>query len=54
MSCPICAKVSAKEFSPFCSERCKMVDLGKWLIGSYTVPVVEMDDVELPEEGDGE
>ncbi|NUR57025.1 MAG: DNA gyrase inhibitor YacG [Acidobacteria bacterium] len=23
---------------PFCSERCKMADLGKWLGGEYRVP----------------
>ena len=48
MTCPICKKPPTKPFTPFCSERCKMVDLNKWFTGSYTVPVVEMDD--LPEE----
>lgn len=24
---------------PFCSERCKMADLGQWLTGTYRVPV---------------
>lgn len=28
---------------PFCSERCKLVDLGRWLDGKYQVPVVEED-----------
>jgi endogenous inhibitor of DNA gyrase (YacG/DUF329 family) len=23
---------------PFCSERCKMADLGRWLSGDYSVP----------------
>lgn len=32
---------------PFCSERCKLVDLGRWLDGKYQIPVVE------PDEGDG-
>ena len=41
--CPICAKaftVSQREDAPhrpFCSERCKMVDLGRWLDGTYKV-----------------
>jgi uncharacterized protein len=26
---------------PFCSERCKMADLGRWLAGGYSIPVVE-------------
>jgi uncharacterized protein len=24
---------------PFCSERCKMADLGQWLSGAYSIPV---------------
>ncbi len=38
-SCPICRKAVAKEneFVPFCSERCKMVDLGRWFRGEYVV-----------------
>jgi endogenous inhibitor of DNA gyrase (YacG/DUF329 family) len=26
------------EWKPFCSERCKMADLGRWLSGDYRVP----------------
>jgi len=43
--CPICKKPveppSANERSsfPFCSERCKLIDLGRWLDGKYQVPV---------------
>jgi uncharacterized protein len=36
--CPICGKPSAPSLRPFCSERCKQVDLGRWLSGSYAVP----------------
>lgn len=25
-------------FRPFCSERCKMADLGRWLSGEYRIP----------------
>lgn len=49
MSCPICDKPSIKDYKPFCSERCKMVDLGKWVTGAYAVPAVELDDVNLDE-----
>ncbi len=41
--CPICHQtitVAAKEQAPhrpFCSKRCKMVDLGRWLDGTYKV-----------------
>ena len=24
-------------YRPFCSERCKMVDLGRWLDGTYKI-----------------
>lgn len=36
--CPICRQTGewfSKPFGPFCSERCKMVDLGKWLGEEY-------------------
>ena len=26
---------------PFCSERCRQIDLGAWAAGEYRVPVVE-------------
>ena len=29
---------------PFCSERCKMADLGRWLQGDYRVPAPPADD----------
>ena len=25
-------------YRPFCSERCKLVDLGRWLDGGYALP----------------
>jgi endogenous inhibitor of DNA gyrase (YacG/DUF329 family) len=28
---------------PFCSERCKLIDLGQWATEKYRVPVVEQD-----------
>lgn len=31
---------------PFCSERCKLVDLGRWLDGQYQVPVAPDDEDE--------
>jgi endogenous inhibitor of DNA gyrase (YacG/DUF329 family) len=40
--CPECAAPAeqdrANRWRPFCSERCKMIDLSKWLDGSYVVP----------------
>lgn len=37
-SCPICGKAEAAEFKPFCSARCRDVDLNRWLSGSYAIP----------------
>jgi endogenous inhibitor of DNA gyrase (YacG/DUF329 family) len=40
--CPICHKRAAPRTEnrafPFCSPRCKQVDLGKWLDEEYRVP----------------
>lgn len=41
MKCPKCGKpVEWKDnpFRPFCSERCKLVDLGNWVNEEYRVP----------------
>jgi uncharacterized protein len=39
--CPICGKLAADPFKPFCSKRCADVDLNRWLSGVYAVPVGE-------------
>jgi uncharacterized protein len=39
--CRICKKPSLQKFHPFCSNRCAQIDLGKWLGGSYAVPVAD-------------
>jgi len=36
--CPNCGKPSQIEFRPFCSGRCKDVDLAQWLSGMYAIP----------------
>ena len=41
MKCPICNKPAPRAdnpFRPFCSERCKLLDLGAWVNGEYAVP----------------
>ena len=41
MTCPTCKKPSQKEGNklfPFCSERCHLVDLGRWLGEEYRIP----------------
>ncbi|GAA4106262.1 DNA gyrase inhibitor YacG [Aminobacter aganoensis] len=37
--CPECGKPSVRENYPFCSPRCKAVDLNRWLSGAYAIPV---------------
>lgn len=48
--CPECGKQSARETYPFCSVRCKDVDLNRWLTGRYVIPGRdgEADDVDSP------
>jgi uncharacterized protein len=48
--CPICKKQvpvldADAPYRPFCSQRCKSIDLGSWLEGSYRIsrPVEEED-----------
>ena len=42
LNCPVCKKVIQwnSEFPcrPFCSERCKMIDLGAWSSEEHTIP----------------
>jgi endogenous inhibitor of DNA gyrase (YacG/DUF329 family) len=42
--CPICAKPAVDEFRPFCSKRCRDVDLNRWLSGNYVVAGKEEED----------
>jgi endogenous inhibitor of DNA gyrase (YacG/DUF329 family) len=50
VACPQCgARVEwspASKFRPFCSERCKLIDLGAWASESYRIPLAQ------PEEPD--
>lgn len=39
--CPICSRPSAREHYPFCSNRCRDVDLNRWLSGSYAISVAD-------------
>ncbi|MBM3788817.1 MAG: DNA gyrase inhibitor YacG [Acidobacteria bacterium] len=49
MKCPGCGAEVDRErdpFRPFCSERCKMIDLGRWISEAYRVPVRSRDEEE--------
>jgi endogenous inhibitor of DNA gyrase (YacG/DUF329 family) len=43
-SCPICGKPATEASKPFCSERCRDVDLNRWLSDSYKIPAASDDD----------
>ena len=47
-SCPQCGKPREKAYRPFCSARCRDLDLGKWLDGSYAIPAVEEEPPDQP------
>ncbi|GAB1582798.1 MULTISPECIES: DNA gyrase inhibitor YacG [Phyllobacteriaceae] len=42
--CPECGKPSSREDYPFCSRRCRNIDLNRWLSGAYVIPAVESAD----------
>lgn len=56
--CPICGRRmegrSSTEwpYFPFCSERCKTIDLGRWLGESYRIPAEETEESLSSEEPD--
>lgn len=51
MKCPICKREvepppadAPRGAFPFCSDRCKLIDLGRWLDGKYQIPVIDTDE----------
>jgi endogenous inhibitor of DNA gyrase (YacG/DUF329 family) len=48
--CPLCSKsfeiasLDELPWFPFCSERCRLIDLGRWLDGDYVVSKAEESD----------
>jgi endogenous inhibitor of DNA gyrase (YacG/DUF329 family) len=52
MKCPICKKEVrfGDPFMPFCSERCKLIDLGNWAAEKYVISTpIAADTEEQPE-----
>ncbi|MBN9073511.1 MAG: DNA gyrase inhibitor YacG [Rhizobiales bacterium] len=49
--CPECGKPSSREHYPFCSARCKDVDLNRWLSGAYVIPASTDEDDETAPDG---
>ncbi|MFA5040197.1 MAG: DNA gyrase inhibitor YacG [Bdellovibrionales bacterium] len=54
--CPICSKPMVEKYKPFCSSRCSMIDLGKWLGEGYKLESAENDEeiASLPNPEEGE
>lgn len=44
LPCPICGQPSARPSFPFCSQRCKDIDLNSWLSDRYAIPVTEAEE----------
>jgi endogenous inhibitor of DNA gyrase (YacG/DUF329 family) len=54
MCCPVCKREFESWTStalPFCSDRCRTIDLGRWLGEAYSIPDPEAD--ELPDDTPG-
>ena len=53
VKCPTCRKETALEGNPhrpFCSDRCRLIDLGAWVQERYRIPAEKLDD--LPDNDD--
>jgi uncharacterized protein len=51
-NCPTCKKETNSEKDtdfPFCSERCRLIDLGAWASEKYVVPDPIFDQDDFPE-----
>ncbi len=51
-TCPICGRRMQSQLLsdwpqfPFCSQKCKTIDLGRWLSDSYKIPKEEPEEAE--------
>lgn len=54
VKCPVCEKsvewAATSQFKPFCSERCKLIDLGDWAAENHRIPDKLPIDQQLSEE----
>jgi len=51
--CPNCGAAREHKYRPFCSPRCKDVDLGRWFKGAYAVATEETPETEESGDDDG-
>lgn len=58
VNCPVCGKATlfhtGNRWRPFCSERCRITDLGAWASESYRIPARPDDDEKPPAPEDAE
>jgi uncharacterized protein len=53
ITCPRCGKETLQKgnpFRPFCSERCKLIDLGDWITGKYGIATPLGEEEDLPDD----
>jgi len=54
LRCPTCENIVLRsdEYFPFCSDRCRLIDLGKWASGGYRIssPVLDPEVLEEVEQ----
>jgi len=56
-TCSLCFEVASIDdlpTFPFCSERCRLVDLGRWFDGTYTVPEDVAAPTPIPDESEND
>jgi uncharacterized protein len=47
--CPVCKNITTWEenpFRPFCTKRCKLIDLGAWASDEYRIPGNPVDETD--------
>jgi uncharacterized protein len=53
VDCPTCGRKTeftvSNRWRPFCSERCKLIDLGDWATEKYSIPAQDQDPDDLAE-----
>ena len=54
VECPTCHRAvewsTANPYRPFCSERCRLVDLGAWVSGARAIPGETTPELAHPED----
>ena len=55
VNCPTCSTkvewTEANKYRPFCSLRCKQIDLGAWAEEKYVIPAVNPPENDVDDEG---